>query len=349
MQHRPLGRSGLMVSELCLGTMTYGEQTDIDDAFAQMDLALESGIDFFDTAEMYAVPPRPETQGKTEEIIGAWLKARGSRGKVKIATKVCGRSDATWLRSEGQTCNLSRAQVIEACEKSLTRLGVETIDLYQVHWPDRAVSLFGSNDTIYVDRRGGPEVAIAETLAALTELVKAGKVREVGLSNENAWGTWTWLSLAASTGGARVQSIQNAYHLLNRTFEIGLAETAMREQLGLLAYSPLAQGYLTGKYRGGALPVGSRKQRFDRLQRYERPGAADAIEAYAALADEISVPLSTLALQFVTTRPFVASNIIGARTVEQLKGHIASLAMPWTAEIEARVNAIHQVRQNPCP
>jgi aryl-alcohol dehydrogenase-like predicted oxidoreductase len=348
MEQRPLGRSGLTVSALCLGTMTYGEQTDATDAFAQMDLALAAGIDFFDTAEMYAVPPRPETQGKTEEIIGAWIKARGARNKVKIATKVSGRSASTWLREGGRTCELSRAQVLEACEKSLRRLGVETIDLYQVHWPDRPVSRFGSNDTIYV-KPDGPEVAIEETHAALAELVKAGKVREIGLSNENAWGTWRWLRACEVSGGPRVQSIQNAYHLLNRTFEIGLAETAVREHVGLLAYSPLAQGYLTGKYRGGALPAGSRKERFDRLQRYERPGAAEAIEAYAALAEEIGVPLATLALQFVTTRPFVTSNIVGARTVEQLKGHLASLAMPWTAEIEARVNAIHQVRQNPCP
>lgn len=351
MDRRPLGRTGLSVSVLSLGTMTFGEQNTEAEGHAQMDRAVDAGIDLFDAAELYAIPPRPETQGSTERIIGSWIgKNPAKRAKVLVATKAVGRSDMTWFRDGGVKANLSKAHVDEAVLKSLKRLRTDVIDLYQIHWPDRATTGFGSNPTIW--RTPAPvegEIAIEETLAALDAHVRAGRIRFIGLSNESAWGTMRWLAAAERLGMSRVVTIQNAYSLVNRTFEVNLAEVALREQVGLLAYSPLAQGYLTGKYSGGALPQGSRKQRFDRLQRYEKPEAAPAIAAYLKLAADVGVKPEHLALKFAATRPFMTSVILGATTLEQLDTDIAALSMPWTAEIEERVDAIHRVHQNPCP
>lgn len=347
MQYRPLGRTGLDVSQICLGTMTFGQQNTEAEGHAQMDYALDRGINLFDTAELYSIPPKPETQGSTERIIGTWLKARGSRDKVILATKAVGRTAMDWFRG-GRPAQLDRGNLEAAVDGSLRRLQTDYIDLYQLHWPDRPVSQFGSNATVY-RRMEGEEIAIHETLEALGDLVKAGKVRHVGLSNESAWGTMTYLKESGARGLPRVQSIQNAYSLVNRTFEIGLAEIADREQVSLLAYSPLAQGYLTGKYQGGALPPGSRKQLFNRLQRYETPGAAPAIDAYLAIAREAGLDPAQMALAFVNSRPFVTSNIIGATTMEQLKANIASLDVRITPELEERINAVHLMHGNPCP
>lgn len=347
MEYRRLGRTDLNVSLICLGTMTWGQQNTEADGHAQMDYALDQGVNFFDTAELYSIPPRPETQGSTERIIGSWFKARGSRDKVILATKVIGRSDSTWYRDDGSKGELSRAQIEEAVNKSLKRLQTDYIDLYQIHWPDRPMP-WGSNPTIYRHQEGESH-PIAETVEIMTDLVKAGKIRHFGLSNESAWGTMTFLKHAEAKGQARVQSIQNAYNLLNRTYEVALAEVTMQENVSLLAYSPLAQGYLTGKYLDGARPPGARTTLFNRGQRYENPTAEAAIRKYIALAKEFGLDPAQMALAFVNSRPFVGSNIIGATSMGQLKTDIASINVTITPELEERINAIHVEHCNPCP
>ena len=349
-ERRKLGRTGLDVTSLCLGTMTWGEQNTEAEGHAQLDLAVGRGINFIDTAEMYSIPPKAETQGSTERIIGTWLAARGGRDGLVIATKVSGRSGAKWLRPDGKGARLDEANIRYALEQSLRRLRTDYIDLYQLHWPDRPIGLFGDAGTVF---KGLPErdesIPIEETLGVLGKLVAEGKVRHVGLSNETAWGMSRFLHASDIGGGPRVASIQNAYNLLNRSFEIGLAEMSMREQVGLLAYSPLAQGYLTGKYQRGARPAGARTTLFERGQRYEKPGVEAAIDAYLALAREFHLDPSHLALAYVTSRRFVTSNIIGATTLEQLETNLASLDVLITPELEARIDAIHQVHQNPAP
>jgi len=347
MEHRRLGRTDLNVSLICLGTMTWGQQNTEADGHAQMDYAFDKGINFFDTAELYSIPPRPETQGSTERIIGSWFKARGTRDKVILATKVVGRTDNTWFRDDGSKGELSRAQVEEAVNKSLKRLGTDYIDLYQIHWPDRPMP-WGSNPTIFRHQEGESH-PISETVEIMTDLVKAGKIRHFGLSNESAWGTMSFLKHADAKGLARVQSVQNAYNLLNRTYEVALAEVTMQENVSLLAYSPLGQGYLTGKYLDGARPAGTRTTLFGRGQRYENPTAEAAIRKYIALAREFGLDPAQMALAFVNSRPFLTSNIIGATSMEQLKTDIASIDVTITPELEERINAIHVEHCNPCP
>jgi aryl-alcohol dehydrogenase-like predicted oxidoreductase len=349
MEYRRLGGTDLEVSALMLGTMTWGEQNSEAEGHAQLDYALSRGINFIDTAEMYSIPPRAETQGSTERIIGTWLAARKNRDKVILATKVSGRSTAAYMRPEGRGTRLDRANINYAIDQSLKRLRTDHVDLYQLHWPDRPLPLFGAGGTIYRTPPKVDQVPIEETLEALDALVKAGKVRHVALSNETGWGVARFLRASELGHGPRIVSIQNAYNLLNRTFEIDLAEFAEREQVGLLAYSPLAQGYLTGKYQNGARPAGARTTLFERGQRYEKPGATQAIDAYLALAKEVGLSPAALALAFVTSRPFVTSNIIGATTMEQLKEDIDSVDAAITPEIEARIDAIHQLHSNPSP
>ena len=347
MEYRRLGRTDLKVSLICLGTMTWGQQNTEADGHAQMDYALDQGVDFFDTAELYSIPPRAETQGSTERIIGSWFRSRGARDKVILATKVAGRSENTWFRDDGSPAELSRPQIEEAVDKSLKRLQTDYIDLYQIHWPDRPMP-WGSNPTVYQHQEGDSH-PIAETVEIMTDLVKAGKIRHFGLSNESAWGTMTFLKHAEAKGMARVQSIQNAYSLLNRTYEVALAEVSLREQVSLLAYSPLAQGYLSGKYLDGARPPGARSTLFNRGQRYENPTAEAAIRKYLALARELGLDPAQMALAFVNARPFVTSTIIGATRMEQLKTDIASVEVTITPELEKRINAIHVEHCNPCP
>jgi aryl-alcohol dehydrogenase-like predicted oxidoreductase len=348
MEYRELGQTGVKVSALCLGTMTWGQQNTEAEGHAQMDYALANGINFFDTSEMYAVPPKPETQGSTERIIGTWFKARGARDKVILATKVAGRSPMNWLRADKSPTDQTPAQIAEAIDASLKRLQTDYIDLYQLHWPDRPVAMFGANGLIYRHAEGST-VPIADILGALGDHVKAGKIRYIGLSNETAWGTMTFLSEAARTRAPRVQSIQNAYSLINRTFEIGLAEIAMREKVGLLAYSPLAQGFLTGKYQNGALPAGARKTLFNRQQRYESAQSSAAIDRYLAIAKQFDLDPAQMALQFVTKRPFVTSTILGATTMAQLKTDIDSAQIAWPDELETALNAAHHAQPNPAP
>ncbi|MCU4182622.1 aldo/keto reductase [Bosea sp. BH3] len=351
MEYRRLGRTDLKVSVICLGTMTWGEQNTEAEGHAQMDYAVEQGVNFFDTAELYSIPPRPETQGSTERIIGSWFKARKNRDKVILASKVCGRGGNTWFRDDGGPTRVTRAQVFEAVDKSLQRLQTDYIDLYQLHFPERTVP-WGSNPTRFSAasyEKAADEASIPEQLDAFGELVKAGKIRQLGLSNESAWGTMRFIADSEARGTPRVQSIQNAYNLLNRTFETGLAEVALREDVGLLAYSPLAQGYLTGKYLDGARPAGTRTTLFNRGQRYEGAGAEDAIRLYIQVAREAGLDPAQLALAFVNSRPFVTSSIIGATSMEQLKTDIASIDVKLPPEIEAKIDTIHQLVGNPCP
>ncbi|MCQ4191329.1 aldo/keto reductase [Methylocystis suflitae] len=349
MEYRKLGDSNLSVSAICLGSMTWGQQNSEAEGHAQLDYAFDCGVNFIDTAEIYSIPPRQETQGSSERIIGRWLAARKNRDKAIIATKVAGRGDANWLRPGGAGTILDAKNINAAIEGSLKRLQTDYIDLYQLHWPDRSLPLWGAGGTVYRRPTKRDEIPIEETLEALTRLVKAGKVRHIGLSNETPWGVARFLRAAELGHGPRVVSIQNAYNLVNRTFEIGLAEFTERERVGLLAYSPLAQGYLTGKYQGGARPPGARTTLFERAQRYEKPEVERAVAAYLTLAQDMGADPAQLAIAFVTSRPFVTSNIIGATTMAQLKTDLESVEFRITPEIERRIDAIHHLHSNPAP
>lgn len=348
MEKRPLGRTGMDVSVICLGTMTWGQQNTEAEGHEQMDYALDQGINFFDTAELYSIPPKAETQGSTETIIGSWFAERKNRDKVILASKAVGATSATYFREHGKPDLPTRASIMEAVEGSLKRLQTDYIDLYQLHWPGRPFSIFGTNPIVWEPTEGA-EVAIEETLGAFDELVKSGKVRAIGLSNESAWGTMKWLHTAEAGGKARVASIQNAYNIVNRTYETALAEVGIREDVGLLAYSPLAQGFLTGKYRGGAEPAGARKTLFGRASRYEGPGADAALEDYFALCDARGLDYSQTAIRFTTSKPFVASSIIGATSMQQLKHDIAAWQMPWDDDLDSAINELHKARPNTCP
>ena len=348
MEKRELGKTGIQVTTCCLGTMTWGDQNTEAEGHEQMDYALDRGINFFDTAEMYSIPPKPETQGNTERIIGSWFKARGSRDKVILASKIAGRSKQIWTRdNKVSLTRVVKEQVDEAVEKSLKRLQTDYIDLYQIHWPDRPAANFGGTMTVEdYKTEFEPFEAILEHLNAHIE---KGNIRHIGVSNETPYGVMRFLAESEKRGLPRMESIQNAYNLVNRTYEDGLAEITYREQFSLLAYSPLAQGYLTGKYRNGALPKGSRKQLFDRLQRYEKPHAESAINSYLDLAAELDLDPSQMAIKFCDTRPFVTSTIIGATSMEQLKVCIDAFDMEWNDALEADVNALHARQPNPCP
>ena len=349
MEYRTLGRTGLKVSKICLGTMTWGQQNTEAEGHAQMDYALDHGINFFDTAELYSIPPQAETQGSTERIIGTWFKARGARDKVILASKVVGRTPMDWFRN-GRPAELSKADMTYALEQSLKRLQTDYIDLYQLHWPDRPMP-WGSNPTHYKQAEFESDHfhSFQSILETLDGFIKAGKVRHIGLSNESAWGTMKFLYESEARGLPRMASIQNAYNLINRTYEVALAEITYREQIGLLAYSPLAQGFLTGKYRNGARPEGARTTLFNRGQRYEKPGSAEAIEAYWKLAQDVGMDLTTMALAYVNDRPFVTSNIIGATKMDQLKHDIASATVTLSQDVLDKIDGIHQVHMNPAP
>lgn len=347
MKYRKLGRTDVEVSELCLGTMTWGEQNTQAEAFEQLDMAVAAGVNFIDSAELYPVPPGPETQGSTEIILGNWLKRRGCRDDLIIASKIVGRNDWNPPIRPGSPDCLDRANIEAALEASLKRLQTDYVDLYQLHWPDRKTNFFGRLG--YVHRPDEVAVPIEETLRALADQVAAGKVRYIGLSNETPWGTMEFLHLAREFNLPRVVCIQNPYNLLNRSFEIGLAEVAHREDCGLLAYSPLAFGVLSGKYLHGARPQGARITLYERFSRYNSAEALAATEAYVDLAREHGVDPAQMALAYVTSRPFVTSNIIGARTLEQLQSNLASTELVLTPELLDGIDEIHTAQPNSAP
>ncbi len=327
----PLGRTGLNVSRVGLGTMTWGEQNSEQEAHEQLDYAVAQGVNFIDAAEMYPVPPRAETQGRNRE-------------RVILATKVTGPADMPWLRGGPHP---SRAQIRQALEASLRRLQTDSVDLYQVHWPDRSTNFFGRLG--YEHKDDDRAVPIAETLEALAQLVAEGKARYIGISNETPWGLAEYLRLEREKGWPRVASIQNPYSQLNRSFEVGLAEFAHREQVGLLAYSPLAFGVLSGKYLDGARPAGARLTLFSRFQRYTGERVERAVREYVGLARRHGLDPAQMALAYVTSRPFVASALIGATTMVQLRENIAASRLALPPEVVTGIENIHRDHSNPAP
>ncbi len=346
MDYRQLGRTDLSVSALCLGTMTWGEQNVQDEAFAQIARAKDSGINFIDTAEMYPVPPRPETYAATERIIGNWFKTTGDRDQWILASKVAGPGNGISHIRDGQLKH-NRQHIVAALEDSLQRLQTDRIDLYQLHWPERSTNFFGKLGYQHLPQ--DLFTPLEETLEVLDEQVRAGKIRHIGLSNETPWGTMKFLQLAESRGWPRAVSIQNPYNLLNRSFEVGLAEIAIREQCGLLAYSPLAFGMLSGKYENGARPENARLTLFSRFARYSSAQTVAACSRYVALAQQHGVDPAQMALAFVTQQPFVTSNIIGATSLAQLDSNLASRELVLGDELLAAIEAIHQEQPNPAP
>lgn len=340
---RPLGQTDLNLSLITLGTMTWGQQNTEAEAHAQIEQALAAGVNCLDTAEMYPVPPRAETYTLTEQYIGSWLRKTGRRNEIILATKIIGPGMVNYIRGGPR---LTTDQVIAACEASLKRLHTDVIDLYQVHWPERPTNYFGTLNYTHQDRVGAP---IEETLRALDQLVRDGKVRHVGVSNETPWGVAEYLRLSREARLPRIASIQNPYSLLNRSFEIGLAEFAHREQVGLLAYSPLAFGMLSGKYLGDTWPEDARLTLFKRFSRYNGEQGIAATRAYVALAREHGLDPVHLALAFVNQQPFVTSNIIGATTEAQLAANLASASVTLTDELMKGIEAIHQRYTIPCP
>ena len=345
MEYRKLGNTDIDVSLICLGTMTWGQQNTEEEGHEQMDYAFERGINFFDTAELYSIPPMAETQGRTEEIIGTWFAKTGNRDKIILATKVAGRSKMSWVR-EGDT-RLDRKNIETAVNASLKRLQTDYIDLYQLHWPDRPINLFGGG--LSYKHLDIESIAISETLEVLGDLCKSGKIRNIGLSNETPWGLGEFIKQAELLDLPVVVSVQNAYNLLNRSYESGMSEFYHRSSVGLLAYSPLAQGYLTGKYINGARPEGARTTLFERGQRYETPNAEKAIIQYVEYAKKIGMDPAVFANAFVNSRDFVTSNIIGATTMDQLKLAIDSFEVNLSEEDFKAIEEIHYQCPNPCP
>jgi len=349
MNFKKLGNTDTKVSSICLGTMTWGQQNTQKDAFEQMDYALDKGVNFFDTAELYAVPMKPETRGKTSQYIGEWFLKTKKRNKIILADKVEGASGMNWLRPNNEKTSLNKKQIEFACERSLKDLKTDYIDLYQVHWTDRPSGAF-SGQLEYEHKNTDNFVSIEETLEALNNLVKTGKVRHIGISNETSWGVGQYLKLADQKKLAKIVSIQNAYNFLNRGFEVGLAEIAIREKVGLLAYSPLASGYLSGKYRNGIMPKNSRMDLFyDFWPRYRTLNSEKAIEKYWNLAKKFNLNLAQMAIKFCEMQPFLTSTIIGATTMEQLKTNIDSVNINLDKELIAKIGEIHKEYPNPCP
>lgn len=346
METRKLGQTDIDVSAICLGTMTWGVQNSEADAHRQLDAALARGVNFIDTAEMYPIPVAADVQGRTEEYIGSWLEKSGKRDKIVLATKVSGRSrDLTWLRPGGT--RLDKPNITAALEASLKRLKTDYVDLYQLHWPDRRTNFFGKLG--YVHNPKDDSTPLAETLEVLGDLVKAGKIRHVGVSNETPWGVMHALRLSETRGLPRIVSVQNPYSLLNRVFEIGLAEVAIRESCGLLAYSPLGFGVLAGKYLGGKKPEGARLTRFPQYKRYQNEKAKQATAAYVEIAKKAGIPPAQLAIAYAASRPFTTSVIIGATTMEQLEEDIGAIDVKLPDEVLRAVESVHAADPNPSP
>ena len=345
MKFKKLGNTNLDVSLICLGTMTWGTQNTEKDAFEQMDYSFEQGINFFDTAELYSVPPTGESFGKTEVIIGNWLEKRKNRKKIILASKVAG-PGCEWIRGGGNSFN--EKSIGEAINGSLKRLKTDYIDLYQLHWPERSTNCFGRRD--FVPRENEKEWNDFESiLHALNKFIKSGKIRYIGMSNETPYGLSKYLELSKNKNLPRMMSVQNPYSLVNRTYEIGMSEISIREKCGLLVYYPLAAGALSGKYRNNQMPKNSRLSLFKGWERMINPLAMKAYDEYYKLAKENNLTMVQLAQAFVNSRPFVTSNIIGATTMEQLKENIESIKIELSEEIMDKINLIHNNNPSPSP
>ena len=345
MNFKKLGNTDLDVSTICLGTMTWGEQNSEKEAFDQMDYAFENNVNFWDTAEIYAIPPKKDTYGKTEEIIGNWFAKSKMRSKVILATKVSG-PGPSWIRGGGN--QYDEKNLNEAVNDSLKRLKTDYIDLYQLHWPERKTNFFGRLG--YEHKDGTDWNKFEDVLGTLDKIIKSGKIRYIGLSNETAWGLSKFLEISKLKELPRMMSVQNPYSLLNRSYEVGLAEISVREKSGLLAYSPLAFGYLTGKYRNGELPKNSRMQLFgDQFSRYKSDNGQQAIEKYFNIAKKYNLDLTQMSLKFCELQPFITSVIIGATTMEQLKTDIESVNINLDTKIIDEINEIQKLYPNPCP
>ncbi|WP_159246667.1 NADP(H)-dependent aldo-keto reductase [Tenacibaculum maritimum] len=346
MKYTTLPNTTIKVSKICLGTMTWGKQNTEAEGHEQMDYALEQGVNFFDTAELYSVPATPETYGATEKIIGSWFKKTGNRDKVILASKIAGGGDYTaHIRKDG----FSKRAIAEAIENSLQRLQTDYIDLYQLHWPERGVNCFGVRDYPYKTTAKEAENHL-KILETLNSFVKQGKIRQIGLSNETPWGTMKYLQTAEQHNLLKPVTIQNSYSLIHRAYEYGMSEVSLRENIGLLAYSPLAQGVLSGKYLDGKTPEGARGTLFPRfIARYTSEGSQKAVREYQRIAVKNGLTLSELALAYINQLPFVTSNIIGATKMSQLKENINSIHIELSSEILNEIEAIHALIPNPAP
>ena len=345
MNYKKLGNTDLDVSTICLGTMTWGEQNSETEAFEQMDFALGEGVNFWDTAELYAVPPKKETYGHTEIIIGNWFEKTKKRDKVILATKVAGPA-RDYLRG-GENSFVGK-NFDEALHSSLKRLKTDYIDLYQLHWPERNVNNFGKLGYKHKENNWNK---FEDVLENLNNYIKQGKIRYIGLSNETPWGVMNYLELHKDKNLPRMMSIQNPYNLLNRSYEIGLSEVSIREKIGCLAYSPLASGYLTGKYRNGSLPKGSRIERDGDFwkYRYNTPNMERAVEEYYKISKKYNLDMSQMSLKFCEVQDFMTSVIIGATTMDQLKTDIESVNVNLSEEVIKEINEIQKTYPNPCP
>ena len=346
MKYTKLPNTDVEVSKICLGTMTWGNQNTEAEGHAQMDYALENGVNFFDAAELYPVPANAETYGGTERIIGTWFKKTGNREKVVLASKIAGGGDYTaHIRNGG----LSKDNIIDAVDKSLQRLQTDYIDLYQLHWPNRGVNCFGVRDFPLQAANDETENYL-EILETLQDFIKQGKIRHVGLSNETPWGTMKYLQASEQYNLPRPVTVQNSYSMIHRGYEVGMSEVSLRENVGLLAYSPLAQGVLSGKYLNGNLPEGARGTLFPRfIARYKNDASERAVKKYLQIAEKNNLTLTELSLAFVNQLPFVTSNIIGATKLDQLKENINSINVELSEETIKEINAVHAEIPNPAP
>jgi aryl-alcohol dehydrogenase-like predicted oxidoreductase len=346
MEYTNLGNTDVRVSKICLGTMTFGEQNTEAEGHEQMDYALDQGVNFFDTAELYAVPSTAENNGKTEQIMGSWFKSRGKRDQVVLATKIAGPSDN--LHYVRNPLKFNREQIHQAIDGSLQRLQTDYVDLYQLHWPERKVNFFGKRGYQY-DPNEQWEDNFHEILQTMQVLVDAGKIRYFGISNETPWGFMHFLKVAEQHDLPRCVSIQNPYSLLNRTFEVGLAEICMREKAGLLAYSPMAFGLLSGKYHKGIDEEDARLNQFKQMSRYNGKNTRQATTRYLEIAERHHLNMAQMALAFVNTRPFLTSTIVGATTMDQLKENIDSIYVELSSEVLKEIEEVHEDMPNPAP
>ena len=345
MNYKKLGNTDIDVSTICLGTMTWGEQNTQEEGFEQMNYALEQGVNFWDTAELYAIPPKKNTYGKTEEVIGNWFQESKRRDKVILATKISG-PGLNWIRGGGN--QYDEENLNKAVDESLKRLKTDYIDLYQLHWPERSSNFFGKLGYQHDDKENWNK--FEDILYSLDQIIKSGKVRYIGLSNETAWGLSKFLEISKIKNLPRMLSVQNPYSLLNRTYEIGLAEISIRERSGLLAYSPLAFGYLTGKYRNKKLPENSRMKLFgEKFVRYKTENGQLAIEKYYEIAKKYRLDFAQMSLKFCEAQPFVTSVIIGATTMDQLKINIESVNVNLEESVIKDINEVQKIYPNPCP